>query len=36
MSDVIEVIRTDRDALVEIGHGLSAQQWQAPSGCPGW
>jgi len=36
MSDVIEVIRTDRDALVEIGHGLSVQQWQAPSGCLGW
>lgn len=36
MSDVIEAIRTDRDALVEISHGLSAQQWQASSGCPGW
>jgi uncharacterized protein (TIGR03083 family) len=36
MSDVIEAIRADRDALVEISRGLSAQQWQAASGCAGW
>ncbi|MFY9932091.1 MAG: maleylpyruvate isomerase family mycothiol-dependent enzyme [Streptosporangiaceae bacterium] len=36
MSDVIAAIRADRDALVGIGQGLSPQQWQAASGCPGW
>jgi uncharacterized protein (TIGR03083 family) len=36
MSDAIEAVRADRAALLEIGRGLTAAQWQAPSGCPGW
>jgi uncharacterized protein (TIGR03083 family) len=36
MSDAIEAVRADRAELLEIGHGLTAAQWQAPSGCPGW
>jgi uncharacterized protein (TIGR03083 family) len=36
MSDAIEAARADRAELLEIGRGLTAAQWQAPSGCPGW
>jgi uncharacterized protein (TIGR03083 family) len=36
MSDAIEAVRADRAALLEIGRGLTAAQWQEPSGCPGW
>jgi len=36
MSDAIEAVRADRAALLQIGRGLTAAQWQEPSGCPGW
>ena len=36
MSDAIAAVRADRDALLEICGGLTAQQWQDASGCPGW
>jgi uncharacterized protein (TIGR03083 family) len=36
MYDAVEAVRADRAALLEIGRGLSPEQWQAPSGCPGW
>jgi uncharacterized protein (TIGR03083 family) len=36
MPSVIDAIRADRDALVEICSGLDGEQWAAPSGCPGW
>ena len=36
MPDAIEAVRADRAALLEIGRGLTAAQWQEPSGCPGW
>jgi uncharacterized protein (TIGR03083 family) len=36
MSDVIEAVRADRAALLEIGRNLIPAQWQAASGCPGW
>src|SRR5262249_45289642 len=32
----IESLRADRAALLEIAASLTAAQWQAPSGCPGW
>jgi uncharacterized protein (TIGR03083 family) len=35
-SDAIEAVRADRAALLEICGALSAAQWRAESGCPGW
>jgi len=32
----VETLRADRAALLEIGAGLSDEQWQAGSGCLGW
>ncbi len=36
MEEAVEALRADREALLEIGDGLSKDQWAAPSGCPGW
>jgi uncharacterized protein (TIGR03083 family) len=36
MSEAIEAISADRAALLDIARGLTAEQWQAPSGCAGW
>jgi uncharacterized protein (TIGR03083 family) len=36
MLTAIEATRADRDALADIARGLTAAQWQAPSGCDGW
>src|SRR5580704_6720457 len=36
MSEAIEAITADRAALLDIARGLTAEQWQAPSGCAGW
>jgi uncharacterized protein (TIGR03083 family) len=36
MPDAIEAVRADRAALLEVCGRLTAQQWQATSGCPGW
>ena len=36
MGGAIEALRADREALLEIGEGLSDDQWGSPSGCPGW
>jgi uncharacterized protein (TIGR03083 family) len=35
-SDAIEAVRADRAALLEICSALTAEDWQAESGCPGW
>jgi uncharacterized protein (TIGR03083 family) len=35
-SDAVAALRTDRSALLEICDGLTAADWQAESGCPGW
>lgn len=36
MLKAIEAVRADRAELLEIGRGLTAGQWRAASGCPGW
>jgi uncharacterized protein (TIGR03083 family) len=36
MHEAIEAVAADRAALLDICAGLSGEQWQAPSGCPGW
>jgi len=36
MEEAVEALRADREALLEIGEGLSDAAWAAPSGCPGW
>jgi uncharacterized protein (TIGR03083 family) len=36
MPAAIEVLRADRDALVEIARPLSNDRWESPSGCDGW
>jgi uncharacterized protein (TIGR03083 family) len=36
MLQAIEAMRADRAALVGICGGLTADQWQVPSGCAGW
>jgi uncharacterized protein (TIGR03083 family) len=36
MSAALETVRADSAALLEIGAGLTEQEWQAPSGCEGW
>ncbi len=36
MLRAIEATRADRAALLDIGAGLTAEQWQAASGCAGW
>jgi uncharacterized protein (TIGR03083 family) len=35
-SGPIEALRADRAAVLAVCAGLSPDQWQAPSGCPGW
>lgn len=35
-SDAIEAVRADRDAVLRIGAALTAEDWRAGSGCPGW
>ncbi|MEU7055847.1 maleylpyruvate isomerase family mycothiol-dependent enzyme [Streptomyces sp. NPDC046197] len=35
-TDVIEALRADREALLEICAGLTDAEWKAESGCPGW
>ena len=35
-SNAVAALRADRLALLEICDGLSAADWQAESGCPGW
>lgn len=35
-SDAIEAVRADRDAVLAIGAALTAADWRAGSGCPGW
>ena len=34
--DAIGALRADREAILEIGAGLTDADWAAPSGCPGW
>ena len=29
-------LRADRDAILELGTGLTEADWAAASGCPGW
>jgi uncharacterized protein (TIGR03083 family) len=36
MLRAIEATGADRAALLDITAGLTAEQWRAPSGCPGW
>jgi uncharacterized protein (TIGR03083 family) len=36
MQTAVETVRADGAVLLDIGAGLSAEQWQLPSGCPGW
>jgi uncharacterized protein (TIGR03083 family) len=35
-SDAVAALRADRQALLEICAGLTAADWEAESGCPGW
>lgn len=35
-SDAVAALRADQLALLEISAGLTAADWQAESGCPGW
>ena len=32
--DAIGALRADREAILEIGAGLTDADWAAPSGCP--
>jgi uncharacterized protein (TIGR03083 family) len=36
MSAAVETVRADGAALLQIGAGLTEEQWRAPSGCQGW
>ena len=36
VAEALDTVRADGDALLAIGAGLTAEQWQAPSGCAGW
>jgi len=36
MIPALEAVRADRAALLDICSGLTADEWQAPSGCEGW
>jgi uncharacterized protein (TIGR03083 family) len=36
MQTAVETVRADGAVLLDIGAGLSGEQWQLPSGCPGW
>jgi uncharacterized protein (TIGR03083 family) len=36
MYSALETVRADGAALLDIGAGLTEDQWQAPSGCEGW
>jgi uncharacterized protein (TIGR03083 family) len=36
MCTAVETVRADGAALLDIGAGLTEEQWQAPSGCQGW
>jgi hypothetical protein len=35
-ADAIGALRADRDAILELGTGLTEAGWAAASGCPGW
>lgn len=32
----LDTVRADGEALLKIGAGLTDEQWESPSGCPGW
>jgi len=32
----VEGLRAERDAMLAIAHGLSDEEWNAPSDCEGW
>lgn len=32
----LAALKADRDTLLGIAQGLSASQWESPSGCQGW
>lgn len=36
MLAAIEAVSADRAVLLDIGDRLTREQWEAPSGCPGW
>jgi uncharacterized protein (TIGR03083 family) len=36
MPTAVETLRADGAALLDIGAGLTEEQWQQPSGCEGW
>ena len=36
MLAAIEAVSADRAVLLDIGDRLTGEQWEAPSGCPGW
>jgi uncharacterized protein (TIGR03083 family) len=36
MCTALETVRSDGAALLDIGAGLTDEQWRAPSGCQGW
>jgi uncharacterized protein (TIGR03083 family) len=36
MQSAVDTVRADGAVLLDIGAGLSEEQWQAPSGCQGW
>jgi uncharacterized protein (TIGR03083 family) len=36
MQTAVGTVRADGAVLLDIGAGLSGEQWQLPSGCPGW
>ena len=36
LHSALETVRADGAALLDIGAGLTEDQWQAPSGCQGW
>lgn len=36
MNQALDAVQADRAALLEICGGLTAADWQAPSGCEGW
>ncbi len=36
MQTAIDTVRADGAVLLDIGAGLTDEQWQAPSGCAGW
>jgi uncharacterized protein (TIGR03083 family) len=35
-ANAVGALRADRDAILELGAGLTGADWAAASGCPGW